>query len=98
MSSLFLKTEPIAQKVICTSDELNVYLVDGRYISVPIIWFPRLFYATQAQRNNYCLLGGGEGIHWEDVDEDISVRGLLAGRPSIEFDHLGSLGDLDNIA
>jgi Protein of unknown function (DUF2442) len=91
MSSLFLKTEPIAQKVICNNDELNVYLSDGRLISVPTIWFPRLLNATQEQRDEYCLLGAGEGIHWDDIDEDISVRGLLAGNPSIEFDHLHNI-------
>ncbi|MFM2343512.1 MAG: hypothetical protein RLZZ210_120 [Pseudomonadota bacterium] len=88
MNSLVLKTEPIAQKVTCDNEELKVYLYDGRIIAVPIVWFPRLMNATQEQRNNYQLLGIGEGIYWEDIDEDISVRGLLAGNPSIELNHI----------
>ena len=57
---------------------------DGRTISVPLEWFPRLVHATRAERNNWRLIGRGHGIHWEDIDEDISVEGLLAGRPSGE--------------
>ena len=64
--------------VAFTYDELVVTLADGRSISAPLEWFPRLLRATPAQRTNWSLIGRGVGIHWEDVDEDISVRSLLA--------------------
>ena len=70
--------------VVCTDDELRVYLTDGRWISVPIAWFPRLAHASATERANFELLGDGQGVHWPDVDEDISVAGLLAGQPSME--------------
>jgi hypothetical protein len=73
-----------AQSVRVTEDELIVELADGRTIIVPIAWFPRLAYGTPEERSNWELLGGGMGIHWEDLDEDISVAGLLAGRKSAE--------------
>ena len=63
-------------------DELTVSLVDGRRVSVPLAWFPRLLNATPSQRNNWQLLGDGEGIHWPEVDEDLSVAGLLKGTPA----------------
>ena len=69
----------LAQAVRVTEDELNVSLVDGRTISVPLAWFPRLLHATSEQRSRFELLGDGEGIHWPEVDEDISVAGLLRG-------------------
>ena len=69
----------------CTDDELTVFLSDGRSLSVPIVWFPRLAQATPSERTNFELLGGGEGIRWPELDEDISVLGLLSGRPSVEF-------------
>ncbi len=75
---------PYAVNVLVTEDTLSVELSDGRTISVPIEWYPRLVYATGKERNNWRLIGRGEGIHWEDLDEDISVEGLLAGRPSAE--------------
>jgi hypothetical protein len=73
-----------AMDVRVTKDELTVDLSDGRTISVPILWFPRLCNGTRRERNNWRLIGGGEGIHWPDLDEDISVEGLLTGRPSGE--------------
>ncbi len=73
-----------AQNVAVTEDELIVTLSDGRTISVPLAWYPRLWHGTTAERNNWRLIGKGEGIHWEDLDEDISVEGLLLGRPSSE--------------
>ena len=85
MSSLVLHVEPCAQTVQCSETELIVYLADGRIISVPIVWFPRLANASTTQRQNYELLGMGEGIHWPEIDEDISILGLLAGNPSAEF-------------
>lgn len=73
-----------AQNVSVTEDELVVTLSDGRTISVPLAWYPRLWHGTTAERTNWRLIGKGEGIHWEDLDEDISVEGLLLGRPSSE--------------
>jgi hypothetical protein len=75
---------PLAQDVTVRSDTLRVDLSDGRTISAPLAWFPRLVSASQAERNNWRLIGRGEGIHWKDLDEDISVEGLLAGKPSGE--------------
>ena len=70
---------PRAREVSISEDELMVSLADGRKISVPLAWFPRLFHATPDQRQNLEILGEGEGIHWPDVDEDLSVAGLLRG-------------------
>lgn len=67
-----------------TDDSLFVDLSDGRTISVPLEWYPRLLHATLAERNHWRLIGKGHGIHWEKIDEDISIEGLLAGRPSGE--------------
>jgi len=68
----------LALSVRCDDEMLRVRLSDGREINVPIEWFPRLRDATPAQRQNWRLIGRGVGIHWEDIDEDISVAGLLA--------------------
>jgi Protein of unknown function (DUF2442) len=73
-----------AQQVAVTEDTLSVDLVDGRTISVPLGWYPRLLHGTPEERNHWRLIGGGEGIHWTDLDEDISVENLLAGKPSGE--------------
>lgn len=75
---------PNATDVHVTDDTLTVDLSDGRSLSVPISWFPRLIQATESERKNWRLIGKGHGIHWEDIDEDISIEGLLAGRPSGE--------------
>jgi hypothetical protein len=75
---------PRAEDVRVTNDTLIVDLNDGRTISVPLEWFPRLLHATHEERSNWRLIGKGYGIHWEEIDEDISVKGLLAGRPSGE--------------
>jgi hypothetical protein len=85
MVSLVLDPAPRAMAVECADDELRVSLTDGRRLSVPIVWFPRLAHATPAERANFELMGEGQGIHWPDVDEDISVVGLIAGRASVEF-------------
>jgi hypothetical protein len=66
-------------KVKVTDDEIQVDLVDGRRLAVPLLWYPRLANATPKQRARYRLCGGGAGIHWPAVDEDLSVEGLLAG-------------------
>jgi len=67
-----------------TEDTLSVDLSDGRTISVPLVWFPRLLHAKPKERKNWRLIGRGHGVHWEDIDEDISVEGLLTGKPSGE--------------
>jgi hypothetical protein len=73
-----------AQSVKVAADILTVELTDGRSISVPIAWYPRLAHGTSRERSKWELLGGGVGIHWPDLDEDISVQGLLLGRRSGE--------------
>ena len=78
MSTLASKPVADAVDVSCTDDELVVTLADGRRVSAPLEWFPRLLRATPAQREKWRLIGRGVGIHWDDVDEDISVRSLLA--------------------
>ena len=75
---------PYAGGVKITEDTLTVDLSDGRTISVPLSWFPRLVHATKEEKNNWRLIGKGHGIHWESIDEDISIEGLLVGRPSGE--------------
>lgn len=73
-----------ATDVSVTDDTLSVDLSDGRSISVPLAWFPRLAHGTPAERAKWQLIGRGEGIHWPDLDEDIGVEGLIVGRPSGE--------------
>ena len=68
--------------VQCTDDVLSVSLGDGRVISVPLVWYPRLLKATPAQRKNWKIAGGGYGIHWPEIDEDLSAEGLLRGAPA----------------
>ena len=75
---------PNAVDVRVTEDTLTVDLSDGRTISVPLGWYPRLEHASSEERANWRLIGKGQGIHWEDIDEDISVEGLLGGKPSGE--------------
>jgi len=70
---------PLALEVRITENELTVSLADGRTISVPLAWFPRLLHATPEQRTRFEIMGDGEGIHWPELDEDISVAGLLRG-------------------
>ena len=78
MSTSIVKVEPLAVDVSFTEDSLHVVLADGRELLVPMEWFPRLRKATPEQRKDWRLIGGGIGIHWESVDEDISVESLLA--------------------
>ena len=77
MSTLVENREVTAVEASCTTDTLNVVLADGRMISVPLAWFPRLVDATPKQRTTWELIGGGIGIHWDAIDEDISVASLL---------------------
>ena len=80
--STAVSTESRIKRVTVTDDLITAELLDGRIISVPLAWSWRLSEATPAQRANYELIGGGLGIHWPDVDEDISVRGMLHGVPA----------------
>jgi hypothetical protein len=78
MSTLAIKVEPKVVDLSFTSDALKVILADGREISAPLEWFPRLRDANDKQRKNWRLIGKGIGIHWEEIDEDISIKSLLA--------------------
>ena len=82
MSSSVVEAVPLAREVEVTEDELTVVLADGRRLAVPLAWFPRLRSASPEAREDWQLLGDGEGIHWPEADEDISVAGLLAGAPA----------------
>jgi hypothetical protein len=73
-----------AQQVAVAEDTLTVDLADGRTISVPVGWYPRLLHGTSEERNHWRLIGSGKGIYWPDLDEDISVEHLLVGKPSGE--------------
>lgn len=75
---------PNAESVSVSEDAVSVELSDGRSVSVPLAWFPRLLHGTPAERDDWRLIGKGEGIHWEALDEDISIESLLAGRRSGE--------------
>ena len=79
MSTLAIEANPLAESVEFTADELIVSLLDGRKVSVPLSWYPRLAAADDNQRANWELLGDGQGIHWPDIDEDLSVSGILRG-------------------
>jgi len=79
VSSSQPEPDPRAKEVTFTEDEMCVALADGRRVSVPLAWFPRLLRASPDERANYDLLGDGVGIHWPDLDEDLSVAGLLRG-------------------
>ena len=80
MSVLGIKIEPLATSVSFTKDSICVALADGREVVVPLEWFPTLRDATDAQRRDWRLIGRGIGIHWESIDEDISVESLLASQ------------------
>ncbi len=80
MSTLAVETHALADNIEFTDNDMVVSLVDGRKVIVPLVWFPRLGNATKSQLENFEFLGDGEGIHWPDIDEDLSVAGLLRGR------------------
>ena len=77
MSTLTERSEALAVEVSCSRDSLSVTLTDGRVVSAPLVWFPRLADASPGQRSDWDLIGGGIGVHWEAIDEDISVASLL---------------------
>ena len=76
---------PQAQNVVVTDDALTVDLSDGRTISVPLAWYPRLLHSPPNERNNWRFIGGNDGIHWPDIDEDISIKNIILGKPSGEI-------------
>jgi hypothetical protein len=84
MSTLVLEEDPVALDLTVASGRIMVNLADGRVLSVPLAWYPRLVHATDAERANWRLLGGGYAIEWPDLDEHIGVAGLLAARRSGE--------------
>jgi hypothetical protein len=89
MSSLAVEIEEArARNIQVSEDALTVDLVDGLTIIVPLVWYPRLWYGTDQERSNYEIIGDGSLIHWPDVDEDLAVAGILAGRRSGESKQL----------
>ncbi|MEJ7861533.1 MAG: DUF2442 domain-containing protein [Pyrinomonadaceae bacterium] len=82
MSILAWAADERIADVEVTEDVLIVRLMDGRTISVPLVWYPRLLHATKKQRKNWRIAGSGYGIHWEEIDEDLSTEGLLRGAPA----------------
>jgi hypothetical protein len=85
MTTLAIELRTVSvQNVQVTDDALIVDLSDGRTVSVPLAWFPRLLYGTPEEHNKWRLIGEGEGVHWPDLDEDISVENLILGKPSGE--------------
>ena len=85
MNAVVIEFRDVAiQDVSVSDDALTVDLADGRTISVPLAWYPRLWHGTTAERNNWRLIGNGVGVHWADLDEDISVDGLILGKASNE--------------
>ena len=79
MNTLAVELHPQAHTIKCTDSDLIVELLDGRTISAPLVWFPRLSQATPEQLANWELLGDGDGVYWPEIDEDLSVAGLLSG-------------------
>jgi Protein of unknown function (DUF2442) len=82
MGILALKADERVAEVGFTADSLCVSLMDGRTISVPLAWYPKLLHASAEQRKNWKIAGGGYGIHWPDLDEDLSTEGMLRGAPA----------------
>src|SRR5688572_1827599 len=85
MNTLLTIADERVADVEIDDDELKVRLMDGRTISTPLAWFPRLLHATPEQRSNWIIAGAGFGIHWEEIDEDLSTDGLLRGAPAIKI-------------
>ena len=80
--SIAVNADARVKTVIVTDDLITFHLVDGRVISVPLVWSWRLSDAAPAQRNNYEIIGDGQGVHWPDIDEDLSVEGMFNGVPA----------------
>ena len=80
--SIAVNADARVKNVTVTDDLIRFHLVDGRVISVPLVWSWRLSDATPAQRDNYEIIGDGQGVHWPDVDEDLSVEGMFNGVPA----------------
>ena len=84
ITSTLKEREALAQRIRITANELCIELVDCRTVSVPVQWYPRLAHGSTAERQNWQIIGRGGGVHWPDLDEDIAIEDLLAGRPSGE--------------
>jgi hypothetical protein len=84
MTTLVLEQEPVAVKVTLTAEFLVVELADGRSLTVPLAWYPRILHGTESERTHWQILGDGYAIEWPDLDEHVGVEGLLAGRRSGE--------------
>ncbi|NJK35258.1 MAG: DUF2442 domain-containing protein [Oscillatoriales cyanobacterium SM2_2_1] len=82
MGILAIRADERVKQVHFTGDTISVDLADGRTITVPLVWYPKLLNATPAQRANWQVCGGGYGIHWEEIDEDLSTEGMLRGAPA----------------
>jgi hypothetical protein len=82
MGILALRADERVASVTFSADSLSVALMDGRTISVPLAWYPKLLHATEQQRKNWTISGAGYGIHWPELDEDLSTEGLLRGAPA----------------
>jgi hypothetical protein len=91
MDILAIKTDERVKYVSFTEESIRVDLMDGRTITVPIIWYPRLSNATPKQRTQWEICGGGYGIHWEEIDEDLSTEGMLRGAPAPKVKKQASL-------
>jgi hypothetical protein len=88
MSISTIEIQPtLAERISIDEESLNIDFVDGRSVSVPLEWYPRLLHGTPKERNNWRLIGQGEGIHWPELDEDISVENVWSGQPSGESQH-----------
>lgn len=82
MGILAIRADERVKEIHFTEETISVDLMDGRIITVPLIWYPRLFNATPDQRTKWEVCGGGYGIHWEEIDEDLSTEGMLRGAPA----------------
>ncbi|AFY62523.1 DUF2442 domain-containing protein [Synechococcus sp. PCC 6312] len=82
MGILAIRADERVKNVYFTDETISVDLMDGRIITVPLAWYPRLFNATPEQRANWVVCGGGYGIHWDEIDEDLSTEGMLRGAPA----------------
>ncbi|MBW4513950.1 MAG: DUF2442 domain-containing protein [Timaviella obliquedivisa GSE-PSE-MK23-08B] len=92
MGILAIRADERVKDVHFTQDSITVDLIDGRTITVPLVWYPRLLNATSQQRLQWEICGGGYGIHWEEIDEDLSTEGMLRGAPAPKADSLPSQG------